>query len=338
MSIDVRALTSDDLDAALPLVREAVPALVLDRELLDANLLGDPGALAELALAAFDSGELGGIACATTRICPSPECPASRSLRGHLKVIAVRRQSARRGVGSLLLRLVETRLAALGARTVETDGAAPVYLQPGVPDSATSALAFFAKAGYHLLEARQSMSVDLARVDVDTSALESRLAQEAIILRRAVPADLPRVTGAIAASFSADWAEEVARSIERRAPGTWLAVRASDGELAAFACAGLWARNAFGPMGTRDGFLGRGLGTVLVRRCLADLRAAGARTAVISWVGPERFYRRVAGAETTLRFRALVKTLRRDSGSPDDRAMPAPIPPEALPETAPDSG
>jgi hypothetical protein len=35
---------------------------------------------------------------------------------------------------------------------------------------------------------------------------------------------------------------------------------------------------------------------VLLRRCLADQRAAGQRTAQIGWVGPLRFYARAVGA------------------------------------------
>jgi predicted N-acetyltransferase YhbS len=48
----------------------------------------------------------------------------------------------------------------------------------------------------------------------------------------------------------------------------------------------------FGPMGTAAAFEGRGIGRVLLRRALGDLRAAGHRTAVIPWAGPVGFYRR----------------------------------------------
>jgi predicted N-acetyltransferase YhbS len=45
-------------------------------------------------------------------------------------------------------------------------------------------------------------------------------------------------------------------------------------------------------MGTLPAHEGRGLGSALLRRALADLRAAGESTVVISWIGPEGFYRR----------------------------------------------
>ena len=50
------------------------------------------------------------------------------------------------------------------------------------------------------------------------------------------------------------------------------------------------------PDGDRAGRQELGLGRVLLRRCLADQRAAGQRTAQIGWVGPLRFYSRAVGA------------------------------------------
>ncbi|NUP67682.1 MAG: GNAT family N-acetyltransferase, partial [Nonomuraea sp.] len=52
----------------------------------------------------------------------------------------------------------------------------------------------------------------------------------------------------------------------------------------------------FGPMGTAPDARGLGLGGVLLRRCLADQRAAGQASAQIGWVGPLRFYSRAVGA------------------------------------------
>ncbi len=52
----------------------------------------------------------------------------------------------------------------------------------------------------------------------------------------------------------------------------------------------------FGPMGTAESTRGLGFGAVLLRRCLRDLRANGARRAEIGWVGPKRFYLLTVGA------------------------------------------
>ncbi|MFC7587194.1 hypothetical protein ACFQYP_28345 [Nonomuraea antimicrobica] len=49
-------------------------------------------------------------------------------------------------------------------------------------------------------------------------------------------------------------------------------------------------------MGTAPGARGLGLGRVLLRRCLAEQRAAGQTESQIGWVGPLAFYSRAVGA------------------------------------------
>ena len=319
--IEIRTLEREDLPAVVPLAREAVPALRLDEELLEEILLRDAGAPADLALAACDADELVGVACATVRVRPSGSCPASRDLHGHVKLLATAPGRRRQRIGTLLLSLLERRLIGLGVATIETDGAAPCYLQPGVPLRARVARALFEKSGYDSIEERASMITRLEGLDLDTTNDVERLEHAGILVRRARSADSTRVCERVAARFSAAWAEEVAVSIARSRPGVHLALDATGADLAGFACAGLWGRNAFGPMGTVDEKQGRGIGGVLLLRCLLDLRDCGEKDAVISWIGPERFYERRCAAETTLRYVALRKELRPGApadGSPTD--------------------
>jgi predicted N-acetyltransferase YhbS len=49
-------------------------------------------------------------------------------------------------------------------------------------------------------------------------------------------------------------------------------------------------------MGTAPNAQGQGIGGVLLRRCLGDLRAAGYGEAQIGWVGPVPFYSGAVGA------------------------------------------
>lgn len=304
--IKVRTLERGDLSAVLPLAREAVPALRLDEELLDEILLRDTGARENLTLAACDDGQLVGVACAVIRSGES----RPRESRGHVKLLATLPERRREGVGTLLLSLLERRLVDLGATTVETDGASPCYLQPGLPTTAAAAQALFEKSGYKLVEERVSMTARLDALDLDTSSDVERLGGAGISVRRATSSDAASVCERVAAKFSPVWADEVAVSIARSRPGVQLALDDGDARLAGFACAGLWARNAFGPMGTVDEMTGRGIGGVLLSRCLLDLRERGERDAVISWVGPETFYQRRCGAETTLGYLVLCKDLR----------------------------
>ena len=67
-------------------------------------------------------------------------------------------------------------------------------------------------------------------------------------------------------------------------------------EVLGFAAYGSSRPSWFGPMGTAPAAQGLGIGGVLLRRCLADQRAAGHERAEIGWVGPVPFYASNSGA------------------------------------------
>ena len=92
-------------------------------------------------------------------------------------------------------------------------------------------------------------------------------------------------------------------------PAMHLAV--ADGRIIAFS--GHSSQNRewgfFGPMGTTPAARGKGVGQVLLRRCLNDLRDAGHTTAVIPWVGPIGFYSRYCNCRVDRVFWRYRKTL-----------------------------
>ena len=303
----LRPLFPEDLAEALPLVADAVPALRLTREDLERNLFEPAELGGSVQVAAVEDGVLAGVGCAALR--RSARAPG---LVGHIKLVAVRPDRRRRGWGGRILAELESWLEGRGAARVLTDGAAPVYLQPGVPEKAREALGFFARRGYRAVETRRSL---VARIDAKGGAL-SRPAPPApgddVVIERARPDDREAIAASIAAGFPEEWAAEAALALGIEGASLHVARRGS--ELAGFAVAGLWARNAFGPMGTLPAFRGRGLGAALLERCLDDLRSRGEDRAVISWIGPEAFYRKLVAVEEALRFALLEKALLRRDG------------------------
>lgn len=290
----LRPLELSDLRRVHELVQPEIQELVLGEEDLRRNLFEDPDASQGLLLGALEGEALAGIACAVLR-----------GQVGHIKLLAVERSRRRVGIGGRLLREVESRLASLGAASVQTDGAAPVYLLPGLPVRCAEGRRFFEARGYRELETRVSMTASLQRAVLETGDLEARLAHSGIQVRRAAAEDAELLRCQIGSIFSREWAVEVDFSLKRAVPGTHIAL--SGGRLAGFASARVWARNAFGPMGTIPGHEGKGIGEVLLKRGLADLLDAGEERAVIPWIGPEAFYRRKAGANTTLEYAVLQK-------------------------------
>jgi len=65
----------------------------------------------------------------------------------------------------------------------------------------------------------------------------------------------------------------------------------------------------FGPMGTAPAYRGRGVGAVLLRRCLRDLKHQGLAHAIIPWAAHIGFYEQHAGARRSRTFQRLRKLM-----------------------------
>ena len=125
-------------------------------------------------------------------------------------------------------------------------------------------------------------------------ALDQRVAETGVTVRRALAPEYELVTGWVRRTFSAGWAGETAVSFMRQPPACFLATRA--GELVGFACHESIARGFFGPTGVDEAARGQGIGHALLRASLLDLKTMGYAYAIIGDVGPSEFYERTVGA------------------------------------------
>ncbi|MEU7742514.1 GNAT family N-acetyltransferase [Nonomuraea sp. NPDC049158] len=217
---------------------------------------------------------------------------------GHLDLLAVHPDARGRGHGRALVGAAEEWLRSEGARQARFAGNPPCYAWPGIDVRYTAAACLAERLGYERYHVAWNMTADLgadlsveedlvrlaeAGVSVHASATDRDLAADQ---ERA--ADRERVAAFVRERWNQNWAWEAAN-----AAGLHYAER--DGRILGFAAWG--ARPAwFGPMGTAPEARGLGVGGVLLRRCLAEMRAAGLSSAQIGWVGPLRFYSRAVGA------------------------------------------
>lgn len=205
---------------------------------------------------------------------------------GHLDLLAVRPSAQGRGRGRELVLAAEEWLRGHGAREARWAGNPPCYAWPGIDVRYTAAACLAESLGYERYHVAWNMTADLSG-DLSVEDDLSRLEQAGVAVR-AAGADRERVAAFVAEHWNERWAWEAAN-----AAGLHYAER--DGAVLAFAAWGTrpyW----FGPMGTAPAARGLGLGRVLLRRCLAEQRAAGQTGAQIAWVGPLRFYSRAVGA------------------------------------------
>jgi GNAT superfamily N-acetyltransferase len=249
-------------------------------------------------------------------------CFASRGRgeAGHIDLLAVEPRAWRLGIGRRLLAAAEERLASLGAQAVLLRGNPPLHLWPGVDVRYTAMTVLAERAGYQ----RQAEAIDMAVTlgeaaadevaslsavprprtvpSLDTAADERRLAAAGISMRKVAPAEADGVLkwlreGPWGASA---WPDEAAAALARDQGGVHVAAvtggRRVPGGYLGFACYGAVRAGWFGAMGTLEEARRTGIGGVLLKRCLASMRAGGHCGARIGWTGPVRFYADTVGA------------------------------------------
>ncbi|BCJ53736.1 hypothetical protein Asp14428_52110 [Actinoplanes sp. NBRC 14428] len=208
---------------------------------------------------------------------------------GHVDLLAVDPAVRRRGAGRALLARVEAALAERGAREVVLGGNAPYYAWPGIDVRYTPALCAATALGYEQEQPAWNMTVDLA------AGPEVPPPAEGVTVRRATAEDVPHLAAFALETFGASWAGEITHSVGRERAGCHAAFD-RDGGVLGFAAYGSSRPSWFGPMGTAAAARGRGIGNLLLRRCLADQRANGFDRVQIGWVGPLVFYANAVGA------------------------------------------
>ncbi|MBT2232999.1 GNAT family N-acetyltransferase [Nonomuraea sp. NEAU-A123] len=205
---------------------------------------------------------------------------------GHIDLLAVHPEVQGRGHGRELVRAAEEWLRSVGVRQARFAGNPPCYAWPGIDVRYTAAACLAESLGYERYHMAWNMTADLG-TDLSVDDDLARLAQRGVHVHTAEQGR-KRVAGFVREHWNENWAWEAIN-----AAGLHYAER--DGRILGFAAWG--ARPAwFGPMGTAPEARELGVGGVLLRRCLADMRAAGQTSAQISWVGPLRFYSRAVGA------------------------------------------
>ena len=105
------------------------------------------------------------------------------------------------------------------------------------------------------------------------------------------------------------WAYLATSGLKLDPPTLWMAER--DGEFCGFAVTDVAAPERLGPMGVSPEVRKLGVGTVLLKRALADLRDRGVDIGVIYGAGPYAFYARTVNAPSTPSSGACASRCRR---------------------------
>jgi predicted N-acetyltransferase YhbS len=187
----------------------------------------------------------------------------------HLRILAVDHDRRGRGIGSALVRDSDAMVIAAEPGN---------YFTPGVSDDVAR---FFRKRGY----------AETAR----TQTLICESGGQAILPVHSE--DRERVLPFIEKNFGPIWRFEAAK-------GKTIFHVEVDGEIAGFSThdANNQGLGWFGPTGVAHRYRGRGLGHVLLRASLADLRRLGYHRVVIPWTDAITYYEKGCEAQIDQRF------------------------------------
>ena len=255
------------------------------------SVFEDPNYNPDLLLRLMDGDKVAAVAAAVVRT--SFRKPEDAPL-GFIKLLAVAPEYQRQHVGTQLLDEVERRLQELGANAVLVFGDSPDYLRPGVDFRLTPLVCFLQRRGYSSRRHAVNMDVDLARANLDTDADEQRLSELGITIRRLETGDAAAFEAYMLENWSWGWMREGCRTLKHDLITTHIALK--DGKIVGFASANASGPGQFGPMGVHPDLRRHGVGGVVLKRCLADLRDLDYPIGEIQWVGPIGFYARQVGA------------------------------------------
>ncbi|MCE5344637.1 MAG: GNAT family N-acetyltransferase [Eubacteriales bacterium] len=137
------------------------------------------------------------------------------------------------------------------------------------------------------------MLVNLLKLPKDDGT-EASLAQEGIIIRRALAPDKFRIVPRVQELSSLSAAGECDVCFSHSPISTFIATKGAT--IIGYACYNATAKDFFGPTAVDPAYRGKGIGKVLLIRALQALRHDGFAYAIIGGVGPVPFYEKTVGA------------------------------------------
>ena len=278
----LRPLVAADIGPLLELWKRSLPFDGCDAALVQEKVWQDPDFDPQMAWVSGEGQRLDGFALGV-----------ERNGKSYVKLLCVDPDRRNRGLGSRLLQTLEERFTQPEIRVGESN---PNYLVPGVDVRHTIGSLFLEKHGYSRFAETYNLQCELQddsfedRLPLGPPSFEPE-SIPVIHIERARPEHWSKLQQFLSQHFPG-WLYEVGRMLQNEPVSLHLAWK--DQQLLGFS--GYDGNNVghgwFGPMGTDPNQRGLGVGRILLRRCLADLKAQGRCHCIIPWVGPYGFYAR----------------------------------------------
>jgi len=299
----IKNFSQEYLKPAAKLCRRNMHRDIMPDFLLKEKTFGDPDYNPELTLLGFSYDEKSPIAFTQGIV----RNRGSRKM-GYIKLLCVDSNERRKGYARLLYENVEQKMKTQGIRQIRIYESWPNYFMPGIDPFYTEAICFFERLGYKKIGDTSNLIADLSSQNFDTESEEKKLLNEKITFRRAEISDEENIMKWLQEKFPA-WIGEVSSAYQNN-PIT-IFICEHNGNLIAFSAheGNNKGTGWFGPMGTNTELRGKGIGGILLKKCLKDMKEMGFVKAIIPWVGPIPFYMHYAESKVERVFWRYEKIL-----------------------------
>jgi ribosomal protein S18 acetylase RimI-like enzyme len=288
VQLPIRTYRQDDLEALVDFMNSNHEFDKFSEALLQEKLTGDPHWDDQKALICHDDGKILGFMQGVIR-----DIRGTRF--GYIKLMAVKNGFRRQGVARAMFQLLESRFRDERVEIIRIYDVPLNYFMPGIDPRYTPAVCFAMAMGFQRFGDTLNMNVNLMSADWETHQEEHGLKKLGIVIGRPLPEQLDEVLHFVGTDWQL-WEHEVRVAFNDDPPAVhvaWL-----NGKIKAFSAYNGNNKGTgwFGPMGTHPDLRGKGIGSILLKRCLADMKTLGHKSAIIPWVDPIAFYAHYAEA------------------------------------------
>jgi ribosomal protein S18 acetylase RimI-like enzyme len=284
-NMELAPVSKRDLKALAELVRACSPELdFVDDKVLDEQSFNDPNYEISFLVQGLEQKKPVAFILGVTRKRESQKI-------GHIKFFGVHPKFRGRRFGHEIFSEIERRFQKREVREIHIGECPAPYLMTGVTCEETEGVCFLLGRGYERQSVVVDMVSDLGKVAFNLKPEQQLLVKEAGI-HKAKTEEREAILAFAAAHFPG-WAYEMKAALEK---GT-LMLAGRDKKITAFSACDGTNPGFFGPMGTLESERGKGLGQILMVKCLEAMKKAGHKKALIPWVGPIPFYVKFAAAK-----------------------------------------
>lgn len=301
MEYRIRTYQPNDLLRLVEFLNNNLAYDRLNETLLSEKLEGDPHWNPGKALVCHDGAKIIGFMQGVIR-------DINGTRFGYIKLMATDKNHRRQGIAGALYKQLEGSFISDNVEVVRIYDVPKNYFMPGIDPRYTEAVCFAIRMGFKRFGDASNMIVNLDESDWDTTKEEKALLNHGIEIKRANAHEKQNVIDFVKDGWAL-WIHEIETAFKDDPPSIHVAYH--QGEIKAFSAHNANNRGTgwFGPMGTHPDVRGKGIGSILLFRCLRDIKLMEQKRAIIPWVDHIDFYAHHANARVDRVFWRYEKLL-----------------------------